>query len=200
MTIQPRMSYAAMIATLFKKDDFNTAAQDLMHAAIGVAGETVELMFSTSPENVVEEFGDLEFYVEAAVQSLATLINKGGTLGTAMDAHLVREKFDLLVVECSTELEEVSLSDLVYFGGEVLDYSKKLWVYHKPVAQVQDDLLKSLANLKAHMLALYTLTHLTEEGVRHANQDKLVYGPNARFKDAVYTDAAANARADKQGE
>lgn len=199
MTITPRMSYPAMIARLFKKDDFNTKAQDLMHAAVGIAGETVEIMFATTPENIVEEFGDLEFYTEAAVQSLARLVATGGTLGSAVDAELTREKFNLLVTECSTQVEEVSVSDLVYFGGEVLDYTKKLWVYNKPVAQVQDDLLRSLANLKAHMLALYTLTHLTEEGVQHANQDKLVYSPNARFKDAEYSDDAANARADKVG-
>lgn len=197
MTIQTRMSYPEMIFKLFKRTGYDSGSEALMHASVGIVGESVELMFSDSAENMVEEFGDLEFYVEAAVQSVSDMLNAQGTIGTAIDSHLVREKFDLLVVEHMTQVEEVTISDLVYFSNEVLDIAKKLWVYKKPLLEVQDKLIDSLANLKAHMLALYADTHLSEEIVRGMNQDKLVYSENARFKDAAYSDAAAQARADK---
>ena len=191
-----KVSFVDMVLALFKTKGYNVKMEALVHASVGVIGEAVELMFSDSAENMIEEFGDEEFYVEATLQAVIALYPEDRSLVT-------RELFNMYVIQSMENVEDVSVSDLVYYGNEVLDFAKKLWVYNKPQEEVMDKLLQSLAALKAHLLALYEMTHLTEDVIRGMNQTKLIYGtPDkpARYPGIAYTDAAAQARADKVGE
>lgn len=73
-------AYVNMVQSLFKTKDFNAAADGMMHAAIGVAGEAGELLDAVKKvwaygkpldlENAIEELGDLEFYMEALRQQI----------------------------------------------------------------------------------------------------------------------------------
>ena len=80
--------YAAMVAVLAKpgEDILDTLSPErvhLLHMAVGVAGEAGELLdaikkhcFYNKPldlNNVVEELGDLEFYMEGLRQGLSLL-------------------------------------------------------------------------------------------------------------------------------
>ena len=68
------------VCALFKTRSFNQEAEALMHAAVGVSGEAGELLDAVKKcwayhkpidrVNVVEELGDLEFYMEAVRQQL----------------------------------------------------------------------------------------------------------------------------------
>lgn len=81
----PTNSYDEMVKFLFKPGELilqAMAAKDmeLNHAALGIAGETGELVDALKKylmyrkpldrENVVEELGDLEFYMEAIRQNV----------------------------------------------------------------------------------------------------------------------------------
>lgn len=195
MTVQPRIPFYEMVCRLFKVRDFERAAEPLVHAAIGIIGECTELVFGESAENIIEELGDLEFYVEAAVQALCTYQPVG------IEQHLiVRSEFDLAVSRFLPDVASPSFNDFLYYAGEFLNYSKKVYVYRVPMtAEMRSKLVESLAWLKACMLELYSGTHLSEDTIRSANMDKLIYGPNARYKEMQYTDKAAQERADKAG-
>jgi NTP pyrophosphatase (non-canonical NTP hydrolase) len=70
-SVNTEMPYADMVAKLFKLD---TAEMEALHAAIGVAGEAGELCDAIKKhviygkefdrKNVVEELGDLRFYMQ----------------------------------------------------------------------------------------------------------------------------------------
>ena len=70
--------FAHHVQLLFKNMDFGK--NDLMHAAIGISGEAGELLDAMKKnwvynkpldyDNIVEELGDLEFYMEALRQQL----------------------------------------------------------------------------------------------------------------------------------
>jgi len=65
--------YSDFVAALFK--DMGSPTLDLLHAAVGIAGEAGELLDAVKKhwayekpldrENVIEELGDLEFYMQA---------------------------------------------------------------------------------------------------------------------------------------
>ncbi len=70
--------FATHVKTLMKP--MPNAVDDLMHAAVGIAGEAGELLDAVKKQwvynkpldmvNMVEELGDLEFYMEALRQNL----------------------------------------------------------------------------------------------------------------------------------
>ncbi|TXH11210.1 MAG: nucleotide pyrophosphohydrolase [Hyphomicrobiaceae bacterium] len=81
----PTNTYGQMVKKLFKPGEAILQAMspkdmELNHAALGIAGETGELVDALKKylmylqpldrENVVEELGDLEFYMEAIRQSV----------------------------------------------------------------------------------------------------------------------------------
>lgn len=74
----PWATFATMVKSLFKrKESFDW---NLMHAAAGISGEAGEVMDAVKKlwaygkqldrENMIEELGDLEFYMEAMRQEL----------------------------------------------------------------------------------------------------------------------------------
>lgn len=70
----------ARVKALFKRVGFRPEYEAAMHAAIGVSGEAGELLDvvknswaygkPVDRENVIEELGDIEFYLEALRQDL----------------------------------------------------------------------------------------------------------------------------------
>lgn len=76
-------------------------------------------------------------------------------------------------------------------GGEVLDAAKKLWVYSKPLDL--GNVIEELGDIEFYMQAMRSLLGISRNEVLAANMAKL----NKRYPQG-YTDAAAQARADKQ--
>lgn len=77
LTMKP---YSEMVAGLFKCNQFNKDAEALIHSAVGISGEAGELLDAVKKvwaygklidrQNIIEELGDLEFYMEALRQQL----------------------------------------------------------------------------------------------------------------------------------
>jgi len=80
-------------------------------------------------------------------------------------------------------------------AGELLDAVKKTTVYNKPLDR--DNVVEELGDLEFYMEGLRQGLGISREETLNANIVKLTTGPKARYKGGVYTDAAAQARADK---
>ena len=141
---------------------------DLLHMAIGVAGELVELdkaVVNEDVPNILEEVGDVEFYMEGVRQN--------------------------------TGIERTNVFQGLHDEDEdcVLDVVKKYCVYNKTLnlAKLHDAMVRidhSLINIR------HTYGITREECLEH-NMQKLEKGEKSRYKGG-YSDAAAQARADKQ--
>ena len=192
-----RISFEHMVQNLFKKKDFNMRYAALMHAAIGAMGEVTELVFSKDMANAIEELGDAEFYLEAAIQQLDEL---NSNTATKTLRGLVEQEKKLFVQQQFPSWKNWSMEALCQCET-ILDLSKKLWVYNKPF-----DLEMAMKLARAIGRALISLEYhahtagTNRQSVLSANQEKLVYGANARYRGMVYSDSAAIARADKAAE
>lgn len=101
------------------------------------------------------------------------------------------------VALCTKQLENRTL-DLLHAAvgvsgeaGELLDAVKKNWVYNKPLDQ--HNVMEELGDLLFYITAALLLIEVPLEAVLAANVQKL----DKRYPQAHYSDAAAQARADK---
>lgn len=76
-------------------------------------------------------------------------------------------------------------------AGELLDAVKKHWVYNKPLDR--ENVVEELGDLRFYIQAMMNLLHISEQEVLQGNANKLAI----RYKGLVYTDQAAQDRADK---
>jgi NTP pyrophosphatase (non-canonical NTP hydrolase) len=76
-------------------------------------------------------------------------------------------------------------------AGEILDVSKKVWVYNKPLDVAH--MVEELGDLRFYYQSMLALFGLTDEQIVASNMVKL----RKRYADGKYSDAQANARADK---
>lgn len=179
--MQTQLTFETMVSRLFKVEGMHTQHEALMHAAIGIAGEVGEILEAIANgdiPNLNEEFGDSEFYQEAAWQAI-----------------------DCIMVEPTEAWGEMMCLDAVGLGlahsaCKILDVAKRSWVYGEEVNKlaVKDALMR----YREYHLRAIREAGMKLEDIRHKNMWKLVLGPNARFPDAAYTDQAAQERADKQ--
>lgn len=166
------MPYTDFVAGLFVKPE--TFAGKLAHAAVGMVGEVVELMGAVDRAEALEELGDWMFYAEAFWQTLA---------GVPGPAGVYTKRFPAT--------QQAAMKVLLEESTALMDLAKKVWIYAKTVPQ---------ADFQGHMLnADYAfniiLQHLgvTPDFIEVGNRAKLI----KRYPGATYTDAAAQARADK---
>lgn len=104
--------------------------------------------------------------------------------GEAIQAQLTPDKVDVLHMAVGISGE----------AGELLDAVKKHTVYNKELDR--KNIVEELGDLEFYMEGLRQRLKISREETLEANIDKLATGKNARYKDG-YTDAAAQARADK---
>lgn len=171
----PALSYPKFVASRVKW--MPTPQEDCHHAATGIMGEVVELLFATDRKNLLEELGDLAFYLE--------------------HFHAAWKKLTGREIEQSVLSESLSFADcqqnLIAMAGELLDFTKKLWIYNKPWEGMSSDvemLVVEITSLCWEMSAFLGIADW--EQVEKANQAKLTL----RYPQG-YSDAAAQARADK---
>jgi hypothetical protein len=188
--------FFVMVNKLFKgtpDHTYQVQFGNLVHAAIGIVGETIELRFADSETNMMEELGDLEFYIEAAIQQVEQLVPE------FIDVYSDTNRFSEMVLSTHTNTEEVK--DLMLLSANVfLDVSKKLWVYNKPLDEgLIVKLVTALGNVKGTVRKYEDLVGYTWGYIQNLNQEKLI-GVNGRYKSGFYSDAAAQAREDKVAE
>lgn len=181
--------YQGMVGRLFKKTGMHHEHDALIHAAIGLCGEIGEVVRAVGNGdriNLREEFGDWEFYAEAVAQSI----------GASNDEIVAKRDFlSHLPFLRRTHLEGVQVA-----ASDLLDIAKKLWVYGHSLSEKREDLITQLATFYIYLDDLEQEYQMDAEEIMEHNMQKLEKSENARYKDGQYSDAAAQARADKQGE
>ena len=183
--------YGEMVSTLFKHTGLQVLAEPLVHAAIGVLGELLELAQAPDHLNFIEECGDAEFYLEAFLQSLVNLgdpLMVNSEMGTAMANELtVRER---------TFTGHELVLDCVVPAGDLLDLTKKVWVYNQPIETHTVAMAKLVGMIHGRLALLYAEHNLSREDVLNYNQLKLA----KRYPDGVYSNGNAAARLDKNND
>lgn len=184
------IGFGGMVAKLFKKQGMHPQYEALMHAAIGISGEVGEIFEAFLPdtpdqENLLEEYGDLEFYMEALCQAIGVTED---TIGIMSDLLMQKEKG-----------RQYKLTDMVVLAAKILDSAKRCWVYGKELEEMRVKLVTDIAHLTLCVDQIYKACGVKYEDVRHQNMVKLI-GTKGRYRDQVYSDEAANARTDKQAD
>lgn len=83
-------------------------------------------------------------------------------------------------------------------AGELFDAIKKHVIYDKPLDVT--NVIEELGDLEFYLQGIRESLGITREQTLHANLTKLLTGKNARYAEGIYSDAQAQARADKEGE
>lgn len=177
-TVLVTVPFEQMVKNLFKT--MGDTPSSLMHAAIGISGEvSSELMRADSIENIVEECGDVEFYVQAYYQELVA--------GYGPQPHYVMGSFTAQgIIGFGNVVQELNV-----VAGILLDNTKKSWVYGKELDASNCAYL--LGMLHGYLEQVYRLIGVRREDVLASNQAKL----GKRYPDGVYSNKAAQERLDK---
>jgi NTP pyrophosphatase (non-canonical NTP hydrolase) len=179
--------YGVMVTGLFKGANFQVCAEPLVHAAMGIIGELMEMASSTDANNFIEECGDTEFYLEAFCQAVENLGHKGfrevmsKAIGETIDTWDHQLKGHDLIIHCAMP------------AAELLDLTKKIWVYSQPVEKHVEMLGKLMGVIYGRMGIMYAEYNMDRSKVLHLNQLKLA----KRYPEGVYSDGHAAARLDK---
>ncbi len=142
------------------------AAMNAAHIAMGLAGELGELYEKGCDE--LEELGDYEFYLQAALNH-----------------------YGLTLQECTNYSTDMTIKSLVYLTGKLIDCIKREYIYNKPR---ELDRIKAVIYLIDNWLqAVYNHYGLERQQVLQLNAQKL----EKRYAGLYYSDEAAQVRADK---
>ena len=170
-------------------DELTPNATHLLHMAVGIAGEAGELCQAIytahkfdeiDVENVMEELGDLEFYLEGLRQGLQLARNQTVSMfddHEFCDSNLTTSVHNavLLNIECSI----------------LLDFIKKSAFYVKPVKT--ESVVQSLMKINNHMTVLRECFGMSREATIDHNINKL----GERYQGHSYSNEQAINRADK---
>lgn len=147
-----------------------------LHMAVGVSGEVAELaeaIIIGDKPGVVEEVGDLEFYLEGYRQGCYLVRRPPGPQAESMNYPYH------------------TINALVIHAGNLLDLTKKEFIYRKPL--LINELFPPLEAIDNWLVDIYTRYEFTREYALEQNQHKL----GKRYPGLVYTDQAAQDRVDK---
>jgi hypothetical protein len=180
--LNPRTcTYADFVRGLFVKPD--DLPGRLHHAATGMIGEAVELKHHISWANLVEEAGDWEFYYQAFWNT------KDDWAKHCIPANISPAKY------ITPDGLRASFDQLIHACADVLDLTKKIWIYGEDVNKRAEAMVIALMNARYGMEGVYRHTNLTYPVAIAENRSKLLI----RYPGGGYTDKAAQDRADKQG-
>lgn len=176
MYVPFKETYGEMVKNLFKP--LPTLGEILHHATTGISGEVGELADAMTRKNIIEECGDIEFYLKALKQNIDPF--EKVPLGMAFSSSPFGSIFHAMTVSSAI----------------MLDLTKKVWIYGKPVPT--QPLSFEVQNFRNLLSELYLYIGTTKAEVRHLNQLKLrgtAEKPGRYFNG--YTNEAAIARVDK---
>lgn len=169
--------------------DLTKDSAHTLHMAVGIAGEAGELcqaIYSIEKfelidkENIVEELGDLEFYIEGLRQ--VVLIGRAETIKDVSDSKLYNG--DIVCAKDNAVMLNIESSIL-------LDYVKKSAFYVKPLSV--EKVIVSLTKINEHMRILRRCFGFTRSQTISHNIDKL----GKRYKGHNYSNEQAISRNDK---
>ena len=184
--VTPATPYEKMVAVLFKKNPDNNFMAH--HATTGLAGESGELRDAYSFDNAIEESGDFRFYMVALRQRLS--LRPGGVEQTK---EVVESRFYI-------PTHGMVMDNLHSLSSNLLDLTKKSWIYGRELKQYEIWQQLSLLEINFRYWVEEVMGTDVELDVESKNMEKLLTGDNARYKEGIYSDAQALARADKGGE
>jgi len=189
-----KIKHNEMVANLAKNgqdiiDEITPNSAHLLHMSVGIAGEAGELFEAFQPdspsridrEHVIEELGDMEFYIE----------------GYRQGTGLTREGILAHKLTVNTQLPSMKLigAELMYHSTNLLDSTKKVAIYCKMIdIEVTANNLRNIEYCLDLIRSLMNVNY--EECIRH-NINKLATGKKARYKDGVFTNKQAQVRRDK---
>lgn len=160
-------------------------AADLWHHATGVAGECGELLEALihGPQeldriNLIEELGDLEFYMEGMRQNIRI----------TRQEVFAEDYYDPSLVAYDPFQSAVLLTIV---GAHLLDLAKKVAIYNKDVAR--EDFKRLMAAFETHLFCIRASLNITREETIAGNIAKL----QVRYSSGSYSNQQAQVRADK---
>jgi len=213
LTIPP--THLDLIARLFKGGDqiitgITADALSMLHAAVGIATEAAELemavigirmsdlkWFGLHPkldvENIIEELGDHLFY-EGALRIVTGLVQLDEAELSMPASWAMPWSPSYCPYPSEALCNLISMHSVL--AGHILDVIKKHVFYRKDLDRdkLRDLLLQDCWVVRE----MAGLLEIDEDRLRELNIVKLERGPNARYKAGTYSDAAAQARADKK--
>lgn len=161
------MDHSKLVAALAKPGadiiaDLTPLSAHLLHMAVGVVGEVIEViegMNNADRANIIEELGDIEFYMRGIYDT--TGIERVGA------------------IECF-----FSTGELVRLAGQLLDNVKKTVIYNKPPANL-DKLAGVLACIEDQLHGIRTSYNLSREQVIAHNFAKLTKRYGEKYSNAA---------------
>jgi hypothetical protein len=150
-----------------------TFGDDLLHAAVGIVGELIELADTEDADHSKEELGDIGFYI--------------------CHWHLTLARWDILASSRKYDPHEVDSPwrACLHIAGDMLDFAKKVKIYNKPVLELP--VAEAVDWLEDAYEELLAVSGFDRGDLEASNVVKL----EKRYPTG-YTDAAAQARADKE--
>lgn len=113
-----------------------------------------------------------------------------------MVAALAKPGEDILATLTPTQAHLLHMAvGIAGEAGELLDAIKKHVVYNKPLDM--ENVIEENGDLEFYLEGLRAAVGITRQQAIEANIAKLLTSPKARYKLGVYTDQAAQERADK---
>lgn len=145
----------------------------LLHMAVGISGEASELLDANLDDmkNIIEELGDIEFYLEGLRQGL-NATNPYLPDGRLKRKNSVRRTIQIL-------------------AGDILDTVKKYVIYNQDLRE--QDLHALINGLTIELRNAYVTFNITRDQVIAANIEKL----GKRYSAGSYSDNDAQQRKDK---
>lgn len=194
-----KITHPEMVAKLAKSGadvvaQLTPDSAHLLHMAIGVSGEAGEILEAViecdsfeevDVENITEELGDMEFYLEGYRQGVnidrKDTIDYDNNIFTQHGKSMIGVHYDA--------------ARLAMQSGLLLDQAKKMAIYVKPI-----DIGQVLVALRG--IELFMESTRQHFGILHVeclehNVNKLHSGKNARYKEGSFSNKQANERADK---
>lgn len=176
------ITHPQLVAALAKSgeaiiNDLTPLNMHLLHMAVGVSGEVGELIGARELPNIVEEHGDVEFYMEGLCASL-------NIAGDRDFASAPGETLALWAIE----------RQLAIAAADLLDKIKKVAIYAKLLDPMQRSVISfAVARLDMWLCAHRIRTGVDREEALQANIDKL----RVRYDGLQYSNDAAQRRVDK---
>jgi len=148
--------YPAFVAERFTKHC--TGPEGIIHASIGIVGEIFEMKTAPTRQALLEEAGDLEFYIQALRFDAKEVVSlrPGGLLMVFHD------------MECLAQ--------------DILDAAKKHWVYAKELSDLVEP---KLYQLESHLCGLYEIIGVSRPAVIFGNMEKLTKRYPTGYTDAL---------------
>lgn len=174
--------------------ELTPCSMHILHMAVGIAGEAGEILEQihnktsigeVDEKNLIEELGDLEFYMEGFRQEMGFSRDQTITIFHELGHN------DKNMTEAFGAVADLAMCTL-----KLLDEAKKFSIYVKPAnaRNMLDDLIEIEICLE-HVRQHFDILH--SECIDH-NIHKLYGGKNARYKEGKFSNKQAQDRADKK--